>query len=414
MTQSREYEFRGTTGDIGLPAALGVLKLLGADWEIVVSRMGLRRQDPANAVVRLLGATDASFAAPEKAILAAGGKLLHGKNARLASVSRSGACPADFHSTTNHPTEVRVKGRWIRVSRQKMDAAIVVLERRGSAECRTIGDVKRGERVVTGDDGVRVHPPQAGSPSIATFGFMSSEISSEKPTRSLISRIAAEIRAARAAGEKVCVVAGPAVVHTGASEALASLIRRGLVDVLFAGNALAAHDLERQLYGTSLGSGLDGVAKAGGHRHHLYAINEARAAGSIAAMVKNKRLRGGVMYEAIRAGIPVVLAGSIRDDGPLPEVVTDVIEAQKRMRSALEGVGVVLMFATMLHSVAVGNLLGSHVRTVCVDINHATVTKLSDRGTSLAVGVVTDVGTFLPQLEAALGKVPRRRAAAHR
>ncbi|MEK7469774.1 MAG: TIGR00300 family protein [Planctomycetota bacterium] len=408
MTRSRDYEFRGTTGDIGLPAAMAALKRLGADWELLESRMGRRRSDPAEAVVRLLGASDLALARPEQAILSAGGKLLHGKNARLATVTRAGACPAGFHSTTNHPTEVRVKGRWIRISRQKMDAAIVVEERKGTAECRTIGDVRRGERVVVGEDGVRVHAPHADALSSGSFGFMSSEVSSEKPTLSLIARIAAEIRAAHAAGEKVCVVAGPAVVHTGASEALASLIRRGIVDVLFAGNALAAHDLERQLHGTSLGSGLDGIPRTGGHRNHLYAINEARAAGSIAALVKKKRLCGGVMYEAIRAGIPVVLAGSIRDDGPLPEVVTDVIEAQKKMRAALDGVGVVLMFATMLHSVAVGNLLGSHVRTVCVDINPATVTKLSDRGTSQAVGVVTDVGTFLPQLEAALARVPRR------
>ncbi|KAF0245216.1 MAG: LOR/SDH bifunctional [Planctomycetota bacterium] len=410
MTRTREYEFRGTTGDIGFPAALEELKRLGADWELVESRMGRRRQDPAEAVVRLLGPSTAALAAPERAILAAGGKPLHGKNARLAGVSRGGACPAGFHSTSNHPTEVRVKGRWIGVSRQKMDAVIVVRERRGAAECRTIGDVRRGEKVVVGDEGVRILAPHTAAPERASFGFMSSEISSEKPTRSLIERIAAEIRAARAAGLKVCVVAGPAVVHTGASEALASLIRRGVVDVLFAGNALAAHDLERQLYGTSLGCDLDGVSRPGGHRNHLYAINEARAAGSMAALVKKKRLRAGMMYEAIRARIPVLLAGSIRDDGPLPEVVTDAIEAQKRMRAALEGVGVVLMFATLLHSVAVGNLLGSHVTTVCVDINPATVTKLADRGTAHAIGVVTDVGTFLPQLEAALGAIPGRRA----
>ncbi len=407
MTRSREYEFRGTTGDIGLPGAIQELRRLGADWEIVDSRMGRRRDDPADAVVRVSAATEAALAPAERAILAAGGKRLHPKDARLVAVARAGACPAGFHSTTNHPTDVRVKGRWIRVARQKMDAALVVDARRGTAECRTIGDVRRGEKVVVGEDGVRVHAPHVPDGEKASFGFMSSDVSSEKPTQSLIHRIAAEIRAARAAGEKVCVVAGPAVVHTGASESLASLIRRGIVDVLFAGNALAAHDLERQLFGTSLGSGLDGVPRAGGHRNHLYAINEARAAGSIAALVRKGRLKSGVMFEAIRAGIPVVLAGSIRDDGPLPEVVTDVIAAQKKMRAALEGVGVVLMLATMLHSVAVGNLLGSHVRTICVDINPSTVTKLADRGTAQALGIVTDVGTFLPRLAEALSAARR-------
>lgn len=398
MTRSREYEFRGTTGNIGLPGAIQELRRLDADWELIESRMGRRRDDPADAVVRISAKTEAALEPAERAILAAGGRPLHPQNVRLAAVTRPGACPPGFHSTTNHPTDVRLGGRWVRVARQKMDTAIVVDERRRSAVCRTIGEVRRGEKVVIGDDGVRVHPPRGPAHDNGSFRFMSSEVSSEKPTRSLIARISAAMRAARASGQKVCVVAGPAVVHTGASDTLATLIRRGLVDVLFAGNALAAHDLERQLYGTSLGSGLDGIPRAGGHRNHLYAINEARAAGSIAALVKKGRLKSGVMYEAIRARIPVVLAGSIRDDGPLPEVVTDAIEAQKRMRSALEGVSVVLMLATLLHSVAVGNLLGSHVATIFVDINPSAVTKLADRGTSHAVGIVSDVGTFLPQL----------------
>lgn len=408
MTRSSEFEFRGTTGDIGLPGAIEALRRLGADWELVDSRMGRRRDDPAEAVVRLHGGD----AAAERAVLAAGGRRLHATDARLGRVARTGACPRGFHSTTNHPTEVRVRGKWIRVSRQKMDTAIVVDPKRGAAECRTIGDVRRGELVVVGEEGVRTHAPARDTGRNGHFGFMSSHVSTEKPTQSLIARIAADIRAARAEGLKVCVVAGPAVVHTGASESLASLIRAGVVDVLLGGNALAAHDLERQLFGTSLGSGLDGVPRSGGHRNHLYAINEARAAGSIAALVKRGRVKSGIMYEAIRAGIPVVLAGSIRDDGPLPGVVTDVIEAQRRMRAALEGVGVVLMLATLLHSVAVGNLLGSHVHTVCVDINPSSVTKLSDRGTAQAIGVVTDVGTFLPQLAAALtaGRRGRSRA----
>ncbi len=409
MTRSREYEFRGTTGDIGLPGAIQELRRLHADWELVESRMGRRRDDPADAVVRISARTEAALEPAERAILAAGGRALLPNNVRLAPVTRSGACPAGFHSTTNHPTDVRLHGRWVRVARQKMDTAIVVDERRRIAECRTIGDVRRGEKVVIGEDGVRVHAPHEPAEDNGSFRFMSSEVSSEKPTRSLIARISSAIRAARAAGEKVCVVAGPAVVHTGASETLATLIRRGVVDVLFAGNALAAHDLERQLYGTSLGSGLDGVPRPGGHRNHLYAINEARAAGSIAALVKSGRLKGGVMFEAIRARIPVVLAGSIRDDGPLPEVLTDAIEAQKKMRAALEGVGVVVMLATLLHSVAVGNLLGSHVGTVFVDINPSAVTKLADRGTSHAVGIVSDVGTFLPQLADELLAVRRRR-----
>lgn len=317
--------------------------------------------------------------------------------------------PGGFHSSTNHPTEVRVGGVWIRVGRQKMDAAIVVASDGLRAECRVMGDVKEGERVVVGEDGVRLLEVRGAREAGAAFGFMSSVVSSEKPTAGLTDRVARVILEAKSAGEKICVVAGPAVVHTGAQGALARLIRRGVVDVLLGGNALAAHDIEHQLYGTSLGCGQDGGAHPNGHRHHLYAINEVRSAGSIAALIRARRLRGGILYEATKRGIPVVLAGSIRDDGPLPEVVTDVLESQRRMRDALEGVGVTLMLATLLHSIAVGNLLGSHVRTVCVDINPSAVTKLADRGTAHAVGIVTDVGTWLPALEAALARVRRGR-----
>jgi lysine-ketoglutarate reductase/saccharopine dehydrogenase-like protein (TIGR00300 family) len=332
------------------------------------------------------------------------------KGARLARAPKDGAFPPGFYATTNHPTEVHVGRAWLPVAKLKMDAGVVVSANRRHAGCRTMAEVREGDLVVVGDAGVRVAAAarNGGRANGEAFAFMASAVSSERPVESAVRGIAADIREAKRRGGKVCVVAGPAVVHTGASDALAAMIRGGVVDVLFGGNALAAHDLERQMYGTSLGTDLHGRVVPRGHRHHLQAINEARAAGSIAALIRSGRVRGGIMFEAHRRGIPVVLAGSIRDDGPLPEVVTDVMEAQRRMRAELEGVRVVLMLATLLHSVAVGNLLGSHVRTVCVDINPATVTKLADRGTAHAAGVVTDVGTFLPRLAEAARRLSRR------
>jgi lysine-ketoglutarate reductase/saccharopine dehydrogenase-like protein (TIGR00300 family) len=224
-------------------------------------------------------------------------------------------------------------------------------------------------------------------------------VSSEKPASPLIEQIADAILEVKRSGKKVLAVVGPAVVHTSAAPALAKMIREGYIDVLYAGNALAVHDIEAQLFGTSLGVNIStGRPAEGGHRHHLYAINEVMKAGSIEELIKQGRLRGGVMYEVIKRGIPYVLAGSIRDDGPLPEVITDVLEAQREMRRHLRGVGLVLMMCTMLHSIAVGNLLPSNVKTICIDINPATVTKLTDRGTAQALGVVTDIGVFLPML----------------
>ncbi|MEE9594998.1 MAG: hypothetical protein V3V92_06325, partial [Candidatus Hydrothermarchaeales archaeon] len=231
-------------------------------------------------------------------------------------------------------------------------------------------------------------------------------VSSEKPTSSIVRQIAEEIIRVKSRGKKILVVSGPAVVHTGAGPALAGLIRDGFVDVLFGGNAVAVHDIESQLYGTSLGLDLNTNKPAeGGHRNHLYAINEVMLSGSIENLVKDEKIKGGIMYETVKKGIPMVLAGSIRDDGPLPEVITDVVEAQREMRNHLKDVELVLMLATMLHSIAVGNLLKSTAKTICVDINPATATKLTDRGSAQALGIVTDVGAFLPMLASDLARL---------
>jgi lysine-ketoglutarate reductase/saccharopine dehydrogenase-like protein (TIGR00300 family) len=218
-----------------------------------------------------------------------------------------------------------------------------------------------------------------------------------------VSRIAAMMQDTRAAGGRIAVVAGPVVVHTGGGAYFCDLIRRGFVDVLLAGNALAVHDVEQALFGTSLGVDLEtGKPIEGGHRHHMRAINAIFRAGSLRAAVEQGVLTSGVMHECIRRNIEYVLAGSIRDDGPLPDTVSDLVEAQDRYAAALQGVKLVLVLSSMLHGIGVGNMLPASVRLVCVDINPAVVTKLADRGSSQTIGIVTDVGLFLRQLASAL------------
>jgi lysine-ketoglutarate reductase/saccharopine dehydrogenase-like protein (TIGR00300 family) len=283
-----------------------------------------------------------------------------------------------------------------------MDCGLVVATEDGRAVIRTVpvSDVRAGEAVVCGAHGVRVAlPPQAPRGEEDDFGFMSSAVSSEKPQALLVRQIAERMREVRAAGQRVLWVGGPAVVHTGAAPAMVRLVDAGWVDVLFAGNALATHDIEAALYGTSLGVDLArGSGVPHGHEHHIRAINTVRRAGSIAAAVESGVLAGGVMHALVRAGKPFVLVGSVRDDGPLPDVYTDVVEGQRAMRAQLPGVGFCIMVATMLHAIATGNLLPASVPLVCVDINPATVTKLADRGSAQAVGIVTDTGLFLEQL----------------
>ena len=315
--------------------------------------------------------------------------------------ARTGVSPGDmvvprgFYSTTNHPTYVRYQGSWVEVENNHMDCLIVLED--GHAICTPIGHIKKGDLVVIGTAGVKVVPPER--PREKTFfGFMSNEVSSERPSGELVRQLAAEIVRTKEQRGKIAVVCGPAVIHTGAAPALARMIREGYVDVLLAGNAVAVHDIERQLFGTSLGMNCAGNAISGGHRNHLYAISEIMASGSIKNAIAEGKLQGGIMYETIKKGIAFILAGSIRDDGPLPEVITDTVKAKDAMEMALRGVDMTIMLGTMLHSIAVGNLLPSFVKTICVDINPATVTKLMDRGSAQAIGLVTDIGTFLPQL----------------
>ncbi len=320
----------------------------------------------------------------------------------LTKAELDGVFPDGFYSTTNLETRVRLDGAWLTVGNPEMDCGLVVDRRTATPVVYTLpmSDVTTGMEVVCGAAGVRVTTPlPAGGVEQEVFGFMESDVSSEKPQTLLVRQVAEGMREAKAAGKKVLWVGGPGVVHTGAAPAMVAMVDAGYVDVLFAGNALATHDIESSLYGTSLGVDLaQGRGVEHGHEHHIRALNTIRKAGSIAAAVEQGVLTGGIMHALVTRGNPFVLVGSVRDDGPLPDVYTDVIQGQRAMRAQLAGVGFCLMVATMLHSVATGNILPASVPLVCVDINPATVVKLADRGSSQARGIVTDVGLFLEQL----------------
>jgi lysine-ketoglutarate reductase/saccharopine dehydrogenase-like protein (TIGR00300 family) len=315
-----------------------------------------------------------------------------------------GVFPDFFYSTTNLETRVRLAGRWVRVLNPEMDCGLVVDTTGDSPRVFTVpmADVKAGMEVVCGVSGIRVVAPVM-TKAEGSFGFMESDVSSEKPQAVLVRQVADGIREAKADGKKVLWVGGPGVVHTGAAPAMVALVNAGFVDVLFAGNALATHDIESALFGTSLGVYLaQGRGVEHGHEHHIRALNTIRKAGSIRDAVEQGVLTGGIMHAMVTQGNDYVLVGSVRDDGPLPDVYTDVLEGQRAMRAKLDGVGFCLMVATMLHSVATGNILPASIPLVCVDINPATVTKLADRGSSQARGIVTDVGLFLEQLASEL------------
>ena len=284
-----------------------------------------------------------------------------------------------------------------------MDCTICIDEETKKAYCKPLADIKAGDMIAVGREGIRITPPQKSRDTQQIFEFMNSDVSSEKPLMNLIRGIASEIKEIKGKGGKIAIVGGPAIVHTGSGKYLASLIREGYIDVLLAGNALATHDIESNLFGTSLGIEVEtGEIVSHGHTHHMRAINRINQSGSIKEAVEDGTLNGGIMYECVKNDVPYVLAGSIRDDGPLPDVITNTVEAQELMRHYAQDVDMVIMIATMLHSIAMGNLLPSKVKSVCVDINPSTVTKLSDRGSAQVLSIVTDIGTFLPLLYNAL------------
>jgi len=314
--------------------------------------------------------------------------------------------PSDFYSTTNNSTQIYYSNEWIDVRNMMMDKCIAIDIKLRTAECKMIREVRKGDMIVVGERGVKVLPEERPRQGIDIFQFMSSSSSSERPTLQIARKIAMDIHLTKKTGGKIIVTAGPVIVHSGAAESLAKMIRLGYVNGLLSGNALAVHDIENALMGTSLGMNVkDGTLAVRGHRNHMLAINEVFKAGSIENMVRKRILKSGIMYECIINKIPFVLCGSIRDDGPIPDVVADILEAQRQYKEILKGANMVLMLSTMLHSIAVGNMLPAKVKVVALDISQPVVTKLLDRGTTQAIGVVSDVGAFLPMVVQQLEKI---------
>jgi lysine-ketoglutarate reductase/saccharopine dehydrogenase-like protein (TIGR00300 family) len=396
--ETEAIEIRGHIIDsLILPRVLDEIVEAGADYRMARFEVGKSHDDPSFARIEITAEREVLDRLLGR-LADLGAELPDTGDARLVPADRDGVFPEGFYSTTNLPTQVRVGGEWIWVDDPEMDCGIVVTEKH--ARTVPMSEIRPGDTVVCGYEGVKVHPlerPRAGSAK--TFSFMSSEVSSEKPQGLMVQRIAETMRSVKGEGKKILWVLGPAVVHTGSVEAFCALIRSGWVDVVFAGNAIATHDSEAAIFGTSLGVSLDeGIPTEHGHEHHIRAINAVRRAGSFEEAVASGLLTNGVMYHLVTHGVDYVLGGSVRDDGPMPGVITDVLETQREMRKRVPGLGMAVMVSTMLHSIATGNILPASVPIVCVDINPAAVTKLVDRGSIQSVGMVTDVGLFLRQL----------------
>ena len=397
---SEQIELRGHIIDsLLLPKVLDEILNGGGSFTIREIKVGKQQSDPSYACIDVSGPSPEVVDDLVRRLRQHGAEVVEQKAVRLVEAPADGVFPPDFYVTTNQQTFVRYQDKWIVVQPVTMDCAIAVDARTATASTVKFAQVRKGMLIAVGHHGIRVAPLERSTERRSVFEFMGSNVSCEKPKSAVIREVASEIRLARQSGGKILVVAGPGVVHTGAGEHFEKLIEQGYVNLLFAGNALAVHDIESALFGTSLGVYLQrGSLADEGHENHMRAINTIRAAGGIPQAVAAGILRQGIMYQCVKHNVEFVLAGSIRDDGPLPEVITDVVAAQRVMRSKLGGVTMALMMCTMLHSIAVGNLLPAHVKTICVDINPSVVTKLSDRGTFQAIGLVTDIEPFLREL----------------
>ena len=396
---SETIELRGHIIDsLILPKVLDEILRAGGNFKIREIKIGERRADQSYARIEVSGPTHETLDELVLRLRQHGAEITEKVDVQLAPAPADGVFPADFYVTTNQQTFITLDGKEIEVHPAIMDSGIAVDREAGRATAVKFYEVRKGMKIVAGHQGIRVAPIQRSTTRTDVFEFMSN-VSVEQPKSAMIREMAREFKRTRDGKGKILVVAGPAVVHTGAAEHLEGLIQWGYVDLLFAGNALAVHDIENALFGTSLGVNLGRADLADqGHENHMRAINAIREAGGIARAVETGLLQRGIMCSCVRHGVEFVLAGSIRDDGPLPDVITDAIESQKAMREKISGVSIALMMGTMLHSMAVENLLPASVKTVCVDINADVVNRLTDRGTFQTVGLVTDIEAFLREL----------------
>ena len=384
-----------------LPKVLDEVVELGATFEIVDLQIGTRHEDESFARIKITARDEDELLRLVERVRQHGANPETVEDVKTVEADMDGAFPPGFYSTTNLDTEIRVEGKWLRVERPEMDCGLVVED--GTARTVAMADVRKGMPIVMQGLGIRVIPlERPENPGKQAFEFMSSDVSSEKPKALLVEQVSNQLRDVKERGERILWVAGPAVVHTGSAPDLCALIRAGYVDALFAGNGVAAHDIESNIYGTSLGVYLaEGIPAEYGHEHHIRAINEIRRHGTFKAAIDAGVFSNGIVYELVTRGADYLFGGSVRDDGPLPEVVTDMPEVQRRLRDIIWGrenqqpIGFCIVVGTMLHGIATGNCLPANVPLVCVDINQATVTKLMDRGSWQSMGIITDVGLFI-------------------
>ncbi|MHB8546024.1 MAG: ornithine cyclodeaminase, nickel-pincer nucleotide-dependent [Nitrosotalea sp.] len=393
---SHDIEVRGHLIDsMILTKIFDVIMDLKGEFQVQEFKVGKHKKDESYAKLSIQGQSQEHLDKILESVYREGATSKIQQEISLKQAQKEMVMPDDFYSTTNNHTEIFHKGKWVRVENMMMDKCIIVKENR--AFCTPIRDIKKGDRIIVGEKGIRVTPPERPREGVNLFQFMSSGSSSERPTQHIARKVAEDIYKIKKQGGKIVLVGGPAIVHTGASDSISLLIRLGFINAVLAGNALAVHDIEYSTLGTSLGMNVqDGTLAVRGHRNHMQAINAVFKAGSIRKMVEKKVLKKGIMFECVKNKVPFVLAGSLRDDGPLPDVITDMTVAQRKYKEIVKDAKLVIMISTMLHSIATGNMLPADVKVIVVDISQPTVTKLMDRGTWQALGIVTDVGAFLP------------------
>ena len=395
---SQEIEVEGHIIDSSILTKIfdQIMDLKG-EFQVKEIDIGKRKKDQSYARLEITGKDQNHLNTILKMVYREGAVSKSQTEVSLMKSPKNCVMPENFYSTTNNRTQIFHKGKWVQVGNTMMDKCIVVKGK--NAFCVPVRDVKKGDQVIVGEEGVKITPPERPREGTNVFEFMNSSSSSERPTQHIAKKVADDIYNTKKKGGKIVIVGGPAIVHTGADDAVSELIRSGYIDGVLAGNALAVHDIEYATLGTSLGMNVhDATLAYHGHRNHMDTINAVFKAGSIPNMVKTKKLTKGIMYECVKNNVPFVLAGSIRDDGPLPDVITDVVQAQREYKKILKDASMVIMISTMLHSIATGNMLPADVKVVVVDISQPTVTKLMDRGTWQALGIVSDVGAFLPMI----------------
>ena len=411
MIETRVIQMQGHLLDAGvLSKALDLVVESGGSFKVLNFSLGIERQSTSAAEVRVSAPSADSMDEIMSQLIELGAvpPPQEASDVKIEKVTKAGVAPDDFYVSTIYPTEVRINSQWILVANQRMDGVIVIGDNH-KASCKLLRDLELGDQVVVGVGGIRTikqSDSREQRSSSQEFTFMGAGVSSERRVELVVEQIAWELRQIRDQGGKVVVTAGPVVIHTGGGQHLSRLIKDGYVHALLGGNAIAVHDIEQSIMGTSLGVDLQrGIPVRGGHRHHLKIINLIRRYGSIAAAVEQGAITKGVMYECVKNNIPFSLSGSIRDDGPLPDTEMDLIKAQSDYANLIKGADMILMLSSMLHSIGVGNMTPAGVKMVCVDINPAVVTKLSDRGSVESIGIVTDVGLFLSLLVQQLEKL---------